>query len=93
MGNQDDFLDSVLDHILGFFDNIRNRSGLLFPPDSWDDTKGAAIVASLGDFEIFEFLLDVRIDSRSRRKFKISKSFTIISFQNVFQIHFVQISS
>ena len=52
LGNEDDFLDSLIDKPPGLFENRSNSSAPVRPPDLWNGAEGAEIGATLRDLEI-----------------------------------------
>jgi hypothetical protein len=82
--NQNYFLYSRIDHLFHFRKNFFHRERFLFSSDLRDDAERATIVASFGDFEIFEFILDIGIHSGSLAEFKVSEGFAVVSLHDVF---------
>jgi hypothetical protein len=56
LGDEDDFFGSLVNEGLDFVKELRNWKRSLFSSDFGDNAKGAGIVASFGDFEVFKFM-------------------------------------
>src|SRR4030042_542438 len=52
LGNEDDFLHSLINKPPGLFENRSNPSAPVGPPDLWNRAEGAEIGTALRDLEI-----------------------------------------
>jgi hypothetical protein len=49
----------LLEKVLELLEDIRNGKRFLSPSDLWDDAKGAGIITTFSDFEVFELLIEI----------------------------------